>query len=220
MKKEENDDFQKMNEYLNKIYINKKLELIPFSLKDNMLDEFINKIKNKFKDLLYQNIHENKNNCILEKVRKRIEAIEPEKNIDDLPTSVSNFFEKLMGNIKQINDYLNRYIDNMFKFSKGAIDPNTINNFIEQFKKEKLKLKISGNKNKDINIQNIDDDLSKELKNIYSKISEKFYQEQFKEESFNIFVDMIKKVAETIIMESLKDLKIEEFNSIIDKIKI
>ena len=220
LKKEENDDFQKMNEYLNKIYINKKLELIPFSLKDNMLDDFINKIKNKFKDLLYQNIHENKNNCILEKVKIRIEAIEAEKNIDDLPTSVSNFFVKLLGNIKQINDYLNRYIENMLKFSKGAIDPNTINNYIEKFKKEKLKLKISGNKNKDINVQNIDDDLSKELKNIYSKISEKFYQEQFKEESFNIFVDMIKKVAETIIMESLKDLKIEEFNSIIDKIKI
>ena len=217
LKKEENDDFKILNENLGELYGDKKLELIPFILKDRKLDELIIKTKNNFKNLLYSNIHNNMNNNIMKLVKDKIEKIEQEKNLSDLPSSVSNYFEKLLGKITEINNYLNKASKNMINYSKMAIDIDSITKYIEIFKKEKLKLKITGNKNKNLNIENFDDDLNKELKKIYSKISENFYQEEFKEEIFNFFIDLIKQVAEVIILESLKDLKFEELKPLIDK---
>ena len=220
LKMDENDDYNKMNEYLNKLYINKKIELIPFVIKDSIVDELIIKTKNKFKDLLYLNIHKNINNCIMEIVCNHIETIEPAKDLNDLPSSISNYFEKLLGNKNEIKVYLSKASKNMLSYCKRAIDTDEINNYIKIFKKEKLKLKITDEKNKSINIENIDDDLNKELKKIYSKISETFYQVEFKEEIFKCFINLIKKEIEAIILENLRNLKMEEFNTLIDKIKI
>ena len=216
-KENEKDSFIKFNENLSEIYINKKLEIINVSFEniDNskQFDEIFIKIKNNFNTLLYKNIHDNLS--IIEIVKNKIEKIEDEKDLNELPISISKYFEKLLGKRDDIVKYLEKHFETLLNYSKRVIDTDTITNFIDNFKQEKLKLKVK--KSKKIDIENLDEELNKELKKKYYDISKNFYEEKFNEEFYKFFLNFMKTEAEKIIVQSIKDLKMEDLKPFIEK---
>ena len=216
-KDNDKDDFIKFNDFFSKAYSNKKLEIIQLSLENidvnKQLDEIYIKIKNNFNNLLYKNIHDNLS--IMELVKKKIDDIEEEKDLSELPISISKYFEKLLGKRDDIIKYLEKHFETLLNYSKRAIDTDTITNFIDNFKEEKLKLKVK--KTKKIDIENIDEELNKELNKKYSQISNNFYEKRFNEEFYKFFLELMKTEAEKIIVQVIKDLKMEDLKSFIEK---
>ena len=103
----------------------------------------------------------------------------------------------------------------MLNYCKRAIDTDTITSFIDNFKMEKLKLKVV--KTKKIDLDNFDNELNKELKKLYSQISKKYFEEKFNEEVYTFFFTFYKAEAEKIIAQSINDMKIDELKPIIEK---
>ena len=162
--KGEEKNLKKLKADINKIYTNKKIEIIPFSydnIKEN-INEIIIKTKNNFIDIIYQYILDN--TYLMEKVKHNIEKIKIEKDLDDLPKSLSNYFEKLLGKRDDINQYLYTSFKNLLNYAERGINSDAINDFIKNFKKEKLKLKVSEIKSKKIDIENLDDEFNNEIK--------------------------------------------------------
>ena len=215
--KEEENNLIKLKKDLTKIFTNKNFEIIPFSydnIKEN-INEIINKTKNNFINIIYQYILNN--SYLMEKVKDNIKRIKPEKDLDDLPKSLSNYFENLLGKRNDINQYLYKSLKTMLNYSKRGINADTINDLIETFKKEKLKLKVTETKSKKIDIENLDDELSNEIKKKYNKISQRFYELKFKEKFFTFFSNFLKEQSEKIISQSIKVLKLEDLKPLIEK---
>ena len=214
---EQKDDFDKFKENINKIYENKKLEIFPISIENKdeneQSEKLINITKNNFINVLYQDIHDKSN--IMTIVKNKIEKIEVEKDLDDLPNCILKYFEKILGKRDEIISYLSKDLELMLNYSKRAIDTDTITYFIDNFKLEKLKLKVV--KTKKIDLDNFDNDLNKELKKHYSQISKKYYQEKFNEEVYNFFLNFYKVEAEKIIAQTIKDMKIDDLKPLIEK---
>ena len=215
--KEKDNNFIKFKEDIYKTYKNKKLEIIPFSLISSQenISEIINKTKKNFINIIFNNIQSDKK--LIEKIKNNLDIIKPEKNLDDLPKTFSEYFGKLLGKREDINNYLNKHFKTVLNYTKRAVDADTINNFIDLFKKEKLKLKIPQKKSKSIDIENIDDELSKEITKKYNQIFRQLYGEKFKQEIFNFFINFLKSEAENNIIQSIKNLKIEDLKPLIQK---
>ena len=213
------DNFNEFKDDCNKKYHNKKYELFQISstniYESEQLDEIINKININFNNILMQNIKENLN--IIEKIKAKIEAKEVEKNLNDIPTSMSKYFENLLGKRDDIKHYIFKHFITLLNYYKDSIDIDFLTYFIENFKKEKLKLKVTKAKSKNLEIENLDNEFNKELKNKSSQIAQDFYQNKFKEELFKFFIDFFKKEAEKIIIHTIKDLKIDDLKPFIEK---
>ena len=80
-----------------------------------------------------------------------------------------------------------------------------------------MKLKVTKSKSKTLEIENLDDEFNKELKKRYNEISKNYYDQKFKEELFNYFSDFLKKEAEKIIGQVIKELKFEDYKVLIEK---
>ena len=216
---ENNNNFDEFKEDLNKKYTDKKFEIFQISsnniYEDETLDDVITKINNNFNNVVYQNIHNDIS--INEKVKLNIEKIIPEKDLDDIPDSLSKYFEKLLGKRDDINQYIYKHIKTSLNYSKTSIGIDTMKDFIDNFKEEKLKLKVTKSKSKTLEIENLDDEFNKELKKRYNEISKNYYDQKFKEELFNYFSDFLKKEAEKIIGQVIKELKFEDYKVLIEK---
>ena len=71
---------------------------------------------------------------------------------------------------------------------------------------------------KKIDVENFNDELNKDIENRYTKISQEFYDKKYDEEVFNFFKNFLKSEAKKIIDQNIKDLKLEDLKSIIEKI--
>ena len=151
-------------------------------------------------------------------VKNKLDNIELEKNLNDLPNVMSKYFEKLLGKRDDIAIYINGYLKTLLNISKNQMKADTITNIIDRFKIEKLKLKIKSSKK--IDIENLNDELSKDLKNKYLEGSKKFYENKYEEEIFDFFKDFFKVEAKNIIEQSIKNLKLEELKPFIKKFNL
>ena len=198
-------------------YDTKKLEIFSISAdsteENQQLIELINKIKNNFINVLFHDIHDKSN--IMTIVKEKIEKIKAEKYSDDLANCIPKYFEKILGKRDDIISYLSKDLKIMLNYCKRAIDTDTITSFIDNFKMEKLKLKVV--KTKKIDLDNFDNELNKELKKLYSQISKKYFEEKFNEEVYTFFFTFYKAEAEKIIAQSINDMKIDELKPIIEK---
>ena len=214
-----NNNFDEFKEDINNKYPNKKFEIFQISssniYEDKTLDDIITKINSNFKNVLFKYIH---NDLIInEKIKLNIEKIIPEKDLDDIPNSLSKYFETLLGKRDDINQYMLGHFKTSLNYSKRAIDTDTLKDFINNFKKEKLKLKVSESKSKTLEIENLDGEFNKELKKRCDEISKNYYAEKFKEDLFNYFSNFLKTEAEKIMEQAIKDLKIEDYTVLIEK---
>ena len=222
LKNKEKDEYNKFIENFNNMYSNISLDIIPVLPKNNNIEEkiefdvkdIITKIKNSFIELLYKEIHVNTDN-VMDIVKMKIEEIKPDNNLD-LPDSVANHFEKLLGKRDDIIKYLRGISKSSSQYSKRVTDIDTISSLIDKFKAEKLKLKVV--KTKNLDIESIDEELNKELISFYSKISQAFYEQKYGEIISKFFKDFIKREAEKIILQTLKDLTIENLKPSIENI--
>ena len=214
--KEKENNFIEFKEDIIKTYKNKNLEIINFS-SDNIqenISDIIDRTKNNFINIIYHDIQNDKK--LIEIIKINLDKIKPEKNLDDLPTTFSEYFEKLLGKSEDINYYIESHSKTVLNYTKREIDTDTINNFIELFIKKKLKIKIPEKKSKSIDIKNIDDELTKEITNKYNQIFGKFYGEKFKQIIFNFFVNFLKSEAENIIIQTIKSLKIADLKPLLE----
>ena len=212
-----NDNFIEFKNNFSQIYTNPKFEIINVLLEEKEgIDEINTKIKNNFINLLYKNIHEDLD--IMKIVKNKLDNIELEKNLNDLPNVMSKYFEKLLGKRDDIAIYINGYLKTLLNISKNQMKADTITNIIDRFKIEKLKLKIKSSKK--IDIENLNDELSKDLKNKYLEGSKEFYENKYEEEIFDFFKDFFKVEAKNIIEQSIKNLKLEEFKPFIKKFNL
>ena len=215
----DNDKFLEFKENIKKTFTNKNYIIIHVNLYNihENYEEMIINIKNNFINILFQNIIDNNNLYLKEKVKKRIEKIKADKNFDELPDSFSKYFEKLLGKRDDITQYLYQNFQNLLNYAKQAIDLNTTADFIDNFKKEKLKLKIKNTTNKKFDLENLDDELNKEIKKKYNQISQEYYKKRFKTDFFNFFSNYLTIEAKKIISQSIKNLNFEELKSFIEK---
>ena len=149
-------------------------------------------------------------------VKNKLDKIEIENNYDDLPKAMANYFEKLLGKYDDIKIYISKRLKNILNYSKKKLKTDTVTNFINSFKKDKLKLKMEIIKK--IDVENFNDELNKDIENRYTKISQEFYDKKYDEEVFNFFKNFLKSEAKKIIDQNIKDLKLEDLKSIIEKI--
>ena len=219
LKSSNKDDYLNMNEEINKIYSNKNLKFIPVLHKENSkqfnLDDIIKKTINSFKNYIYS-IKTDCLNDIIKYIQKNVAKIETKKNGDDLYNSICDIFEKLLGKLDgKSKEYLQKNIKNVLKYSKDGIYNDEIKDSIDKFKKEKLKFK---NIKKCDFIEKIDDNLNKELEEKYAKISTVYYKENFNDEIFLYYCNLIKKEVVSNIIKSINDLKKSgELKSLIEK---
>ena len=211
------DNFIEFKNNFSQIYTNPKFEIINVLLEEKEgIDEINTKIKNNFINLLYKNIHEDLD--VMKIVKNKLDNIELEKNLNDLPNVMSKYFEKLLGKRDDIAIYINGYLKTLLNISKNQMKADTITNIIDRFKIEKLKLKIKSSKK--IDIENLNDELSKDLKNKYLEGSKEFYENKYEEEIFDFFKDFFKVEAKNIIEQSIKNLKLEELKPFIKKFNL
>ena len=153
---------------------------------------------------------------MIDLVKNKLDKIEIENNYDDLPKAMANYFEKLLGKYDDIKIYISKRLKNILNYSKKKLKTDTVTNFINSFKKDKLKLKMQIIKK--IDVENFNDELNKEIENRYTKISQEFYEKKYDKEVFNIFKQVLKSEAEKIIYQTIKDLKNDDLKSLIEKI--
>jgi len=84
-------------------------------------------------------------------VERKIKNIKIEKNLNDMPNLFSKYFEKIFGNKHDIVQYTYKYLSDLLIKYETSIKQDIINYYIQNFKKEKMKLKISESKKEDIN---------------------------------------------------------------------
>ena len=198
---QENNNFEQFQKDLINSFQNKNIEIFQTSLED--IDSF-DKIMLKTK-----NISTKLN--LIDIVNKKLEQIEIENNLNDLPNTMSKYFEKLLGEYEDINKYISGHLKNLLVFSKNKLNTDTVNNFIDRFKKEKLKLKMKISKK--IDVEKFNDELNKEIGDRYIKISQEFYNNKYDEEVFNFFKTFLKNEAKKIIEQTIKDLKPEDLKA-------
>ena len=153
---------------------------------------------------------------LIDLVKNKLDKIEIENNYDDLPKAMANYFEKLLEKYDDIKIYISKRLKNILNYSKKKLKTDTVTNFINSFKKDKLKLKMEIIKK--IDVENFNDELNKDIENRYTKISQEFYDKKYDEEVFNFFKNFLKSEAKKIIDQNIKDLKLEDLKSIIEKI--
>lgn len=68
-----------------------------------------------------------------------------------MPNLFSKYFEKIFGNKHDIVQYTYKYLSDLLIKYETSIKQDIINYYIQNFKKEKMKLKISESKKEDIN---------------------------------------------------------------------
>ena len=101
--KEKENNFIKFKEDIIKMYKNKNLEILNFSSenKQENISDIINKTKNNFINIIYYNIQNDKK--LIEMIKINLDKIQPENNLDDLPNTFSEYFEKLLGKNQDID---------------------------------------------------------------------------------------------------------------------
>ena len=116
----ETDYYSEFKKNFNQKYDKKNIEIFKISTENNSENktakEFVNIFKNKFINILYQEIHDNTDFMII--VKSNIEKIKPEKDLDDLPTCIPKYFEKILGKRDDIISYLSKDLKNMFNYAK------------------------------------------------------------------------------------------------------
>ena len=115
------------------------------------------------------------------------------------------------------NIHIYKYLSDLLIKYETSIKQDIINYYIQNFKKEKMKLKISESKKNILSIDELDKELIKEFKKKYEQVLQEFNQEKFKEEIFTFFVDFFKKEIMKIINENTKEFKIEDLKPSIEK---
>ena len=206
--------YQKFKDNLTKIFPNKKYEIISISFQENneRIDEILKSMKNNLNFIIYQTIKNNKNT--MEIIKDKIEKEHDEKDLDELAKSLNKYFEKLVGNTGNI---LIVPLEQVILFSKEAIKTDVMNYLIDNFKQTKLRIKFSKKQKKYLKIENLSNELNKELEQRYSQISSQFFANAFKEEFYLFFKDFLKNEAEKIIARNIKDLKLEDLNPLVEK---
>ena len=204
----ENNKFIQFKNALSKLYKKEQIEIFQTSLENkDSLDKIMMKTKEDYIKL-----------NIMDLAKNKLDKIQIENNLDDLPKTMSKYFEKLLGKYDDITIYIKGYLKNLLIYSKQKLKTNTITNFIDSFKKNKLKLKMQIIKK--IDVENFNDELNKEIENRYTKISQEFYDKKYDEEVFISFKQILKSEAEKIIYQAIKDIKDDDLKSLIEKIWI
>ena len=210
-------DFNNFKKDLAKKISNKKYEIFHISSENiyesEKLDEIINKLMKNFNNIIFKNIVTNFN--LFENVKQNLENITILKNLKDIPTTLSKHFEIILGHKNDIVDYIYKRLEDILNNYKTSIDKDVWNNIIENFKKEKLKLKISESKKKEFDIDKINNELIQEINKKYEHIFQNFYQDKFKEEMFSFFDNFLKKESLKIIDENRKEFKIKDLEPFI-----
>ena len=202
----DNNNITKFKNDTLKLYQIKIIEIFQISLENN---DSLNKIIMKMKEIF---IKEN----IADIAKNKLDKVEIEHNVNDLPKTMANYFEKLLGKYDEINLYISKYLKTFLNYSKNKLKTNTVTNFINDFKQNKLKLKMEIIKR--IDIENFNDELNKEIDNRYTKISQEFFDKKYDKEVFNFFKNYLKSEANNIIYQTIKDFKYEDLKPIFEKI--
>ena len=207
----------KVKEDIKKSFTKSDFEIVPLLLDNNnklvSFDDITFKMKNNFNNILYEYIYKDLN--FIEIIKKNIQNIEAQKDLDDIPNSISKYFEKLLRKREDINQYISKQLKNTLIYSKRAINTDTMTDYIDKFKQEKLKIKVI--KTKKIDIENLDNELNKDLKKKYDEIAKIYYEKEFIEEFYNFFLDFCKKEAENIIKQMIKELNYDYLKPFIEK---
>ena len=215
------NDFINFKKDLDKRIGNKQYEIFHITSENiyesEQLDDIINKFNINFNHVIFNNIQNNFN--IFENVQKQIECITIQKNLENIPLTLSKHLEIIFGYKNEIVEYIYKQLENILNNYKVAIDNDNdfINNYIGNFKKEKFKLIISESKKKELDIDKLDNELIQEFNKNYEEILEKSYKEKFKEVMYEFFDDFLKKEALKIIDECRKEFKIQDLELFIEK---
>ena len=214
-------DFINFKKDLDKRIGNKQYEIFHITSENiyesEQLDDIINKFNTNFNQVIFNNIKINFN--LFENVQKAIECITIQKNLDNIPLTLSKHLEIIFGYKNAIVEYIYKHLENILNNYKASIDNDNdfINNYIEKFKKEKFKLIISESKKKELALDKLDKELIQEFNKKSGEILEKTYKEKFKENMYEFFDDFLKKEALKIIDECKKEFTIQDLVPFIEK---
>ena len=211
------DGIKDMKEGLEDTFKNRKIDFIPVLAKDEEtqgnqiikkfgLEETIIATLNRFKQSIDSMSFIYVHNKVLESINREVEKIVDKKDFSNISKSICNYFSKLMDLLDEKTiKIINTSIDNILLSCKSEIDySDEILRYIYIFKNQLKKEKNNLSQNE---INNIINNIEKELEIKYNKIKVEYYKNNIPTEIFKYYVELVQKISKSIVTDNLKDIK-------------